>query len=141
MAKVVLQPGDTLMVLVKGTAVAGAETFVGINYEQLVPILTQPADKRRVGRSRRSKTEGVRFSRYVGLASYALEHGRWPSGAVIDRTEIINGILSRFRQLNSSEYVNITPNAREALAALAVALPTASGIGDVVNVIKGSQSA
>lgn len=120
MASVELRPGDTLNIVwtsVQDTplGVKEVESSFAFSYDEL---LTRLKAKGRAGKSRRSGTSGARFSRIVALATNALRKGKWSTGADIDRDEVFNKLLTRFRDLDESEYANITSNARESIVKL-----------------------
>ena len=120
MASVELRPGDTLNIVwtsVQDTplGVKEVESSFAFSYDEL---LTRLKAKGRAGKSRRSGTNGARFSRIVALATNALRKGKWSTGADIDRDEVFGKLMSRFNELDEGEYANITANAKESLAAL-----------------------
>ena len=83
-----------------------------------IELLAKLRAKGRTGKSRRSGTEGARFSRVVALATNAMRKGKWSTGADIDRDEVFERMMSRFRMLQDKEFMNITGNARESLVDL-----------------------
>lgn len=120
MASVELRPGDTLNIVwtaVQDTplGVKEVESSFAFSYEEL---LTRLKSKGKAGKSRRSGTNGARFSRIVALATNALKKGKWSTGAEIDRQEVFQKLITRFNELDPGEYQNITPNARQSLATL-----------------------
>jgi hypothetical protein len=120
MASVELRPGDTLNIVwtsVQDTplGVKEVESSFAFSYDELLVRLKA---KGRTGKSRRSGTSGARFSRIVALATNALRKGKWSTGADIDREEVFGKLMSRFSELDPSEYANITPNAKQSLANL-----------------------
>jgi hypothetical protein len=120
MASVELRPGDTLNIIwssVQDTplGVKEVESKFAYTYDEL---LTRLKAKGRAGKSRRSGTSGARFSRIVALATNALRKGKWSTGADIDRDEVFFKLMGRFGELDASEYVNITANAKESLVEL-----------------------
>lgn len=120
MASVELRPGDTLNIVwtsVQDTplGVKEVESSFAFSYEELLARLKA---KGRAGKSRRSGTNGARFSRIVALATNALRKGKWSTGADIDRDEVFGKLLSRFNDLDETEYANITGNAKESIAKL-----------------------
>jgi hypothetical protein len=120
MASVELRPGDTLNIVwtsVQDTPLGAkqVESSFTFSYEELLGRLRA---KGRAGRSRRSGTDGARFSRIVALSTNALRKGKWSTGAEIDRDEVFAKLLAKFQDLEAGEYRNITPNARQALIAL-----------------------
>ncbi len=120
MAEVQLRPGDTLNIVwtsVQDTPLGlqEVESSFAFSYDEL---LTRLKAKGRAGKSRRSGTNGARFSRIVALSTNALRKGKWSTGADIDRDEVFNKLMSKFGELDASEYANITGNAKESLAAL-----------------------
>lgn len=120
MASVELRPGDTLNIVwtsVQETplGVKEVESSFAFSYDEL---LTRLKAKGRAGKSRRSGTNGARFSRIVALATNALRKGKWSTGADIDRDEVFGKLMSRFNELDASEYANITSNAKDSLLAL-----------------------
>jgi hypothetical protein len=120
MASVELRPGDTLNIVwtsVQDTPLGTkeVESSFAFPYDELLVRLRA---KGRAGKSRRSGTNGARFSRIVALATNALRKGKWSTGADIDRDEVFSKLLSRFHDLDESEYANITLNAKESLLEL-----------------------
>ncbi|MBM4251949.1 MAG: hypothetical protein FJ146_08250 [Deltaproteobacteria bacterium] len=120
MASVELRPGDTLNIIwssVQDTplGVKEVESKFAYSYDELLARLKA---KGRAGKSRRSGTSGARFSRVVALAANAMKKGKWSTGADIDRDEVFNKLMSRFGELDATEYGNITGNAKQSLVAL-----------------------
>ena len=120
MASVELRPGDTLNIVwssVQDTplGVQEVESKFAYSYDEL---LTRLKAKGRGGKSRRSGTNGARFSRIVALATNALRKGKWSTGADIDREEVFTKLMKRFNELDDTEYANITGNAKDSLVAL-----------------------
>lgn len=120
MASVQLRPGDTLNIVwtsVQETPLGSkeVESNFAFTYEELLARLRA---KGRAGKSRRSGTNGARFSRIVALATNALRKGKWSTGADIDRDEVFVKLVKKFNDLETGEYVNITANARESLVEL-----------------------
>lgn len=120
MASVELRPGDTLNIVwtsVQDTplGVKEVESSFAFSYDEL---LTRLRAKGRAGKSRRSGTNGARFSRIVALATNALRKGKWSTGADIDRDQVFDKLLKKFNELEPAEYANITANAKESLANL-----------------------
>lgn len=120
MATVELRPGDTLNIIwssVQDTplGVKEVESKFAYSYDEL---LTRLKAKGRAGKSRRSGTNGARFSRVVALATNALKKGKWSTGADIDRDEVFDKLLRKFKELDAPEYANITGNAKQALVAM-----------------------
>ena len=91
------------------------ESSFAFTYDELH---TRLRAKGRAGKSRRSGTDGARFSRIVALATNALRKGKWSTGADIDRSEVFGKLMKRFNMLEAGEYKNITGNAKEALVKL-----------------------
>lgn len=120
MANVELRPGDTLNIVwssVQDTPLGlrEVESNFAFTYEEL---LTKLRAKGRAGKSRRSGTDGARFSRVVALATNAMRKGKWSTGADIDRDEVFGRMMNRFKDLKDGEFTNITGNARESLIEL-----------------------
>ncbi len=120
MASVELRPGDTLNIIwtsVQDTPLGlkEVESKFAYDYDDL---LTKLRAKGRAGKSRRSGTNGARFSRIVALATNALRKGKWSTGADIDRDEVFTKLMTRFNVLEDNEYANITENAKKSLLAL-----------------------
>jgi hypothetical protein len=118
MATVELRPGDTLNIIwksVQDTPLGSQEieSNFEFSYDELVARLR---GKPGAGKSRKSGTEGARFSRIVALSTNALKKGKWSTGAGIDRNEVFERLYGKFSSLMSDEYKNITGNAKEALA-------------------------
>lgn len=117
MASVELRPGDTLNILwtsVQNTplGVKEVESSFAFSYDDL---LTRLKAKGKAGKSRRSGTDGARFSRVVALATNALKKGKWSTGADIDKEEVFQKLMNRFDKLEETEYQNITGNAKTSL--------------------------
>jgi hypothetical protein len=120
MASVELRPGDTLNIVwtsVQDTPLGlrEVESSFAFSYDELLQRLRA---KGRAGKSRRSGTNGARFSRIVALSTNALRKGKWSTGADIDRSEVFNKLMAKFYDLDESEYKNITSNARESISNL-----------------------
>src|SRR5690606_28829544 len=120
MASVEIRPGDTLNIIwtsVQDTplGVKEVESKFAYSYDEL---LSRLRSKGRAGKSRRSGTNGARFSRVVALATNALKKGKWSTGADIDRDEVFDKLLRKFKELDAPEYQNITSNAKQALIAM-----------------------
>jgi hypothetical protein len=120
MASVQLRPGDTLNIVwtsVQETPLGlkEVESNFAFTYDELLARLKA---KGRTGKSRRSGTDGARFSRIVALATNAMRKGKWSTGADIDRDVVFTKLMRKFNELDNHEYANITSNAREALAEL-----------------------
>jgi hypothetical protein len=120
MASVELRPGDTLNIVwtsVQETplGVKEVESSFAFSYEDL---LVRLKGKGRAGKSRRSGTDGARFSRVVALATNALRKGKWSTGADIERTAVFEKLIIKFNNLESNELSNITANARQSLLKL-----------------------
>ena len=117
MASVDLRPGDTLNIIwssVQDTPLGSTEieSSFQFTYEDLLVRLKA---KGREGRSRRSGTEGARFSRLVALSYNALKKGCWSTGAEIDRKEVFDRLVDKLEKLGEEEYKNTTENARKFL--------------------------
>lgn len=117
MASVNLRPGDTLNIVwtsVQETplGVKEVESNFEFTYDDLLAKLKS---KGRMGKSRRSGTNGARFSRIVALATNALVKGKWSTGADIERSEVFESFMQKFDELDATEYPNITANARKSL--------------------------
>ena len=117
MATVELRPGDTLNIVwksVQDTPLGSQEieSNFEFSYEDLV---TRLKGKSGAGKSRKSGTEGARFSRIVALSTNALRKGKWSTGADIDRNEVFERLFGKFSSLDDTEYKNITGNAKLAL--------------------------
>lgn len=120
MANVELRPGDTLNIIwssVQDTPLGlrEVESNFAFTYDEL---LTKLRAKGRAGKSRRSGTDGARFSRVVALATNAMRKGKWSTGADIDREEVFGRMMNRFKDLKDGEFTNITSNARDSLIEL-----------------------
>lgn len=120
MASIDLRQGDTLNIVwssVQDTplGVKEVESSFAFTYDDL---LTRLRTKRKIGKSRRSGTNGARFSRVVALACTALKKGKWSTGAEISRTKVFSKLLARFKELGPLEYANITENAKKSLSEL-----------------------
>lgn len=117
MSKVELRPGDTISIVwksVQDTPLGSQEieSNFEFSYEELVSRLK---GKSSAGKSRKSGTDGARFSRIVALSTNALKKGKWSTGADIDRNEVFEKLFSKFSSLEATEYKNITGNAKVAL--------------------------
>lgn len=122
MASIELRPGDTLNIVWKSlqdTPIGKreVESSFAFSYDELVQRLRA---KTKIAKSRRSGTDGARFSRMVALATNALRKGTWSTGAEIDRSEVFNKLLQRFHELPKEQYPHITPHATQALKELAL---------------------
>lgn len=131
MASVELRPGDTLNIVwtsVQDTplGVKEVESSFAFEYDELLARLKT---KGRTGKSRRSGTDGARFSRIVALATNALKKGKWSTGADIDKEEVFEKLMSKFNELEPSEYTNITSNARVSI----------KGIHNTPGILSGDQ--
>ena len=120
MASVELRPGDTLNIVwtsMQDTPLGlkEVESSFAFSYDELLARLRA---KGRAGKSRRSGTNGARFSRIVALSTNALRKGKWSTGADIDRDEVFEKLMSKFNELDDTEYANITANAKESLVTL-----------------------
>jgi len=117
MATVELRPGDTLNIVWSSVQVTPlgpreTETKFTFTYDDLLSKLRSRVSQ---GTSRRSGTEGARFSRIVALSANALVKGKWSTGADIDRNEVFDRLMRKFSKIDAKEYVNITENARQSL--------------------------
>ena len=119
MATVSFRPGDTLNVVwsaLHQTPLGSQEieSSFSFSYSELLERLRSGSD----GRSRRSSTEGARFSRIVALATHAIQKGHWSTGASIDRSQVFSRMMAQYKELDKREYANITANARRSLQRL-----------------------
>src|SRR5512141_2339856 len=99
MALVELRPGDTLNIVwssIQDTplGVKEVESCFAFSYEDIILRLRS---KGKAVKSRRSGSEGARFSRIVALASNALIKGKWSTGAEINRSDVFRRLSIRFR--------------------------------------------
>ena len=120
MATVDLRPGDTLNIIwnsVQETplGVQEVESSFSFSYDELMSKLRANSTN---GKSKRSGSNGARFSRIVALSSNALKKGKWSTGADIDRSEVFEKLIQKFNELESDEYSNITSNARNTIVKL-----------------------
>ena len=120
MASVELRPGDTLNIVwssVQDTPLGSSEveSSFAFTYDELLLRLKA---KGRTGKSRRSGTDGARFSRFVALSTNALKKGKWSTGADIDKEEVFDKLITKLNSLNANEYRNITFNAKNSLISL-----------------------
>ncbi len=120
MANVELRPGDTLEIIWSSTqdtpfGAKKIESSFAFSYDDL---LTKLKSRSKSGTSRRSGTEGARFSRMVALAINAIKKGKWSTGADIDKDEVFERLMRKFNILNDNEYAFITLNAKKALLQL-----------------------
>lgn len=120
MASVELRPGDTLNIVwssMQDTPLGTkeVESSFAFSYDELLQRLRA---RGRSGKSRRSGTDGARFSRIVALSTNALRKGKWSTGASIDRDEVFEKLMQKFEELEDHEYTNITENARKSLREL-----------------------
>ena len=116
MATVSLRPGDTLNIVWSALhqtplGTQEIESSFSFSYNELLSRLQSDGD----GRSRRSGSEGARFSRIVGLATNAIQKGLWSTGARIDRNQVFKRMLASYKELDQREHANITTNARRSL--------------------------
>ena len=119
MATVSFRPGDTLNIVWSALhqTPLGAqeiESSFSFSYSELLERLRAGSD----GRSRRSGTEGARFSRVVALATNAIHKGCWSTGASIDRSQVFSRMMAQYKELDQREHANITINARRSLVRL-----------------------
>ena len=117
MATVELRPGDNLSIIWKSTqetplGVKEIESNFNFSYDELITRLN---GKSKPKKSKKSGTEGAKFSRIVALSANALKKGKWSTGANIDREEVFQSLYDKFNSLAEDEYKNITDNARSAL--------------------------
>ena len=117
MATVELRPGDDLNIIwksVQNTPLGKQEVESSFlfTYDELLHRLQGNTSGHK---SKKSGTEGARFSRVVALTCNALKKGKWSTGADIERSEVFERMNRRFKKLDPSEYRNITPNAKAAL--------------------------
>ena len=117
MSAVELRPGDSLNIVwtsVQDTPFGRreVESNFEFTYEE---VLSKLKNKGKNGKSRRSGSEGARFSRLVALASNAIRKGKWSTGADISKEEVFEKLLAKFDELSEGEYPNITENARKSL--------------------------
>lgn len=118
MASVEFRRGDTLNFLwtsVQKTPFGTKEvqsTFQ-FTYDELMDKLGA-----RPGKSRKSGTEGAKFSRVVALAANAIKKGKWSTGADIDRKIVFDKLIENFEELDANEHKNITSNAFESLESI-----------------------
>lgn len=117
MASVELRQGDTLNIVWSSKqdtplGTKEVESRFAFSYDELVLRLRA---KSNVRTSRRSGSDGARFSRLVALSSNALKKGKWSTGAKISRSDVFEKLLKRFHALNPSEYTKITQNAKNSL--------------------------
>lgn len=122
-----LRPGDTLNIVwtsVQDTPLGPKEmeSNFQFSYDELLSRLRA---KGKNGKSRRSGTDGARFSRIVALAVNAMKKGKWSTGADIDRDVVFEKLIRKFKKLPSKEYANITNNAKSSLKLLAESTKTA----------------
>ena len=117
MASVELRPGDTLSIIwssIQKTPLGSQEvesSFI-FTYDELLGRLQA---KGKAGKSRRSGTEGARFSRVVALSVTCLRKGVWANGAAMDRGEVFKRLLEGLKELPDSEYGNLTDKAKSSL--------------------------
>ena len=121
MATVELRPGDSLNIIwtsVQDTPLGKqeVESSFAFTYDDLLQRLQASSTGKK---SKKSGTDGARFSRVVALACNALLKGKWSTGADIEREEVFERLMRRFEKLPDTEYRNITNNARIALSDLA----------------------
>lgn len=117
MATVSLKPGDTLNIMWSALhrtpfGTQEVESSFKFTYDELMARL---CTKGGYNRSRRTGSEGARFSRVVALATNAIRKGKWSTGATINREKVFDSMISQYRNLDASEYPNITRNARKSL--------------------------
>ena len=109
MASVEFRPGDTLNIVWTSTqdtplGVREVESSFAFTYDELLSKLQSTKSNHK---SRRSGTNGARFSRVVALSTNALRKGKWFTGADIDRDDVFRRMISKFRELESIEYNNM----------------------------------
>ena len=104
MASVELRPGDTLNIVwtsVQETplGVKEVESSFAFTYDEL---LTRLRAKGRAGKSRRSGSEGARFSRVIALSTNAIQKGKWSTGADIDKNLVFDKLIQQFETLKAT---------------------------------------
>ena len=120
MAIVEFRPGDVLNIVwtsLQNTPLGrmDVESSFSYPYEELLRRLRSKGSK---DGSRRSTSPGAKFSRVVALAAGALRNGKWSTGAHIERDDVFSRLMVRFDDLDESEYLNITKNAKKSLNGL-----------------------
>ncbi len=120
MASVELRPGDTLNIIwiAQQDTPLGTKEIESIFAFEYDDLLIKLRAKGRAGKSRKSGTNGARFSRVIALATNALKKGKWSTGADIDKDIVFNRLMKKFSELDKIEYANITANAKESLGNL-----------------------
>lgn len=117
MASIEFRPGDTLSIIwksVQSTPFGKQEvesSFV-FSYDELLSKLKA---KGKISKSRRSGSQGALFSRIIALSVNALKKGKWSTGSDIDPEIVFDKFKERFKDLSTSEYTNITDNAKKSL--------------------------
>lgn len=120
MANVSLRRGDTLDIVWSAShqTPLGAreiESHFAFTYDEL--LLRLRSDRQRQ-KTKKSGTNGARFSRTVALVYNAVRKGKWATGVNIDRERVLERMLRQYRDLDRYELDDITKNARNLLLKL-----------------------
>ena len=115
-----LRQGDTINIIwtsMQDTPLGRREieSVFAFTYDELLANLMQ---RERPSTSKRSTSEGAKFSRMVSLSTHAIAKGEWSNGAKISKAEVLTNLVKRFEELDPSEYKNLTDKARRALGGL-----------------------
>ena len=129
MANVSLRRGDTLNIVWTATHKTPlgrreVESYFVFSYDELMARL-QSVNRR--GRSKKSGTEGAKFSRVVSLVCNSIRKGRWATGVEIDRDRVFSHMIKQYTMLDKSELRNITDNAKTSLLNLHYTNPQING--------------
>jgi hypothetical protein len=117
MEKIEIRPGQILNIVHE----VGVRTPFGnqdqevvvasVDYDSIIKLLAPK-------KPRKKQTPGVYFSRRVSLAATALRTGKWPSGAPISASAVVDGLFESFKALNPRDYSDITDKAMGTLTLL-----------------------
>lgn len=116
MATYLLNPDDVLVLADTEHKMGGKPACYNFTYSEVLSALRGKEKRHSV--KRRPGGAGIRFSRLVALTASAINKGKWANGAEIDRDAVFAKMLFRFGELKSSDYEDVTVNARVTLSSL-----------------------
>ena len=116
MSIVYVHQGDVLNVVVSQTAASFNVHVVG--YDQLLSLVVPTKHKT----SRKSLSQGTKFSRQVKLYCNAIMTGKWCGRGDIDKNEMVSTIYFEFSLIINEDMLNVTPKAKKILSNLVDAL-------------------
>ena len=119
MAIVEFKPGDKLCINlgVRKEGEPGVYTVASlVDYETIIDLMSpkQPVENKR-RRSHKSKNNGTKISRAIGLFSRAMISGTWCTGAPIERGTMAEAFIEKMRRVSYHDYLTITPKAKKSL--------------------------